>query len=269
VFLGAPLGALVGAAMAAVGGLIIVVLRHVWDYVFALVDKLPIVKLFMVILIGPVYIFVGFCCLAVPWYLLGMTTAWSTTAIGKLGKNRNVKVAALLSSISGILSLTILWLLAHRIYESSIPAIPTGIVWVVLVIIGLLVIGGAITGAFIIVKSEKFCETCELYMRTLPTNPLSFGSIKAMAKALKEDKVNEAADLLHISSGDDGGKLQLFTCPRCECGYVELTAKIKVSWNGGQKEESWLVSLRAITTEETAKFRSPLEKSNRSAAAGT
>src|SRR5919108_4437395 len=32
VFLGAPLGALVGAAMAAVGGLIIVVLRHVWDY---------------------------------------------------------------------------------------------------------------------------------------------------------------------------------------------------------------------------------------------
>jgi hypothetical protein len=210
---------------------------------------------------------VALCCLVVP--VSGFCAGLTTLLFNRWGKNRSPGGAALFALLSAVPAMVLAWVLfaAHgqpRL-ENHFGYAPGGLDWVVL---GVAALGALVAAVLAVgtavwrVSEEKFCEDCQEYMTESALPVLDLGPARALARALEEKDLTAALSLLQFSTPGVGAP-QLYACPECGRGYVELRVKYKATWPGdegkkGEKTESWLAASLPLEASEAELFRSCL-----------
>lgn len=254
---GAVAGLLAGGAVAAVGGALIALIA----YLVALMAFCGVVWCIVPILGGIVALVVAIGTFAAA----GGVSAWCTTSFGRLGKNRNVRAAVLLSVLSSVLAIGIALILYYTVgkpllVEHDMARFSDLIALVTAAIGGVIAafMAGGVAGDS--VRGAKFCESCECYMTATSLKTLGLGSLRTLVRALGQNRLDVAGSLLHGPDGEDGD-VKLFSCPSCSRGYLEATAKYKAEWkvkkDTKDKEQSWLVASRELSEAERDQVRPP------------
>ncbi len=205
------------------------------------------------------------CCLIVP--LAGFCAGLTTMFFNRWGKNRSPGGAALFALLSAVPAMVLAWLLfaAHgqpRL-EKHFGYPPGGLGWVVLGVAAAGALVAAVLAAGMAaaqVSEEKFCEDCQEYMTKAELPPLDLGPTRALALALEEKDLSAALSLLQFSTPGVGAP-ELYACPECGKGYVEVRVKYRATWPGGksgkeEKTESWLAASLPVEANEAEWFRS-------------
>ena len=188
-----------------------------------------------------------------------------TMRFGRLGKNRNVPVASVLSFLSSLLAL----LLAGMCYYTMAKPILAQRRWdndLLPYFVGLLGVTGACFAAFYTaeqVRAAKFCEDCQCYMDAESLKTLGLGELRTMVRALAKARLDVAGSLLHDRPTGGDGKVNLFSCPYCSRGYLEVTAKYNARWQDWRaramdKQRSWLAASCELTAAEVIQLRREL-----------
>jgi hypothetical protein len=200
--------------------------------------------------------------------LAGMVSASCTTYLGRWGKNRSDLAASHFSAVSGLLGGVVglaLFLALRLPLFGEEPAFgpPFGgwdVVTVIFTLLGALPAAlVAMVTAFVQVGSAKFCEDCERYMKKTLLKRAAARELRDLATALKQKDFARAANLLREGPGEQG-RAELFTCPSCSHGYLELKAVFKVEWEVGNKKEakseSWLIASVELSPDDLYAVRS-------------
>jgi hypothetical protein len=193
-------------------------------------------------------------------------TVACTIRFGRLGKNRNVRAAVVLSILSSLLAILLAWALY---YTAGKPMLAQW-GWADysdVIALGIAIVGGAIAalvagstadGAF---RSAKFCESCKRYMGATKPKTLCLGELRALVRALAQDRLDVAGSLLNGSSGKDG-EVQLFFCPSCSQGHLEVWAHYRAEWKKGKDKkgeaQSWLAASRELAATDVIQLREKL-----------
>jgi hypothetical protein len=218
---------------------------------------------------GWITIFAGLLMLiagVLPFAAGGWVSARMTTWFGRWGNNRNKVVAQFLSVTSaGVAAAAVAWLLyafgtgflgewlsidaqgpGFRLVYGSAAALAAAIA---------MGVAGCVAGTH--VERDKFCEECALFMRRLKLKSLRLGALQAVTRAASERNTQVIASLLHSPAGLDG-TVELFWCPDCGRGFVEVTAHFQARWPGTDGErrmkESWLVASLELPAAEMWRF---------------
>lgn len=182
---GAPLGALVGAVAAAIGGLILAVM---WAGAASVLKDMPdFVRWIAIMVGGSAMLAVSLWCLVGPWALMGFTAAACTSYLGRRANNRSLPLATLFAAGSSLaatylLTLAVLW---------ANSQMPPGLVWFLAIVTGAISLGTAIYSAANDVREARFCEKCQCYMPQAMSKTLGFGCLKAIRKALQGKLLSE------------------------------------------------------------------------------
>jgi hypothetical protein len=250
---GVPVGLLAGAAAAFVG---------VWLATLGAGRRGRIKAHYMGLLLGLLL-----CGLAVP--LTGLCAGVTTTFFNRWGKNRSPGGAALFALLSAAPAMVVAWVLfgayGQPRLEKRFGYAPGELDWVVLAVAGAGALGAAIGAAGWAaswVSEEKFCEECQEYLTKSELPPLDLGPARALARALEEKDLPAALSLLQFSTPGVGAP-ELYACPQCGKGYVEVRVKYKATWPGKEgnteeKTESWLAASLPVEASEAEWFRSCL-----------
>ncbi len=201
----------------------------------------------------------------------GWVSAEITTWFGRLGNNRNVRWAVILSALSGGLGIFLAWLLFQLVgdpllgeKELSGPHLGDfNIVALVVAVLGLPIatwVAGYFAGER--VRTTYFCEKCQRFMTRSELGTLGFGGLRGIHQELIAKKFTKAVGLLNSQEGEEG-TVELVACPECSEGYIELTANFSANWpddkprgqKKGDKKESWLVVSEALDAEQVEIFR--------------
>jgi hypothetical protein len=266
VFLGG--GALAGAvagpgAFLGVAGLTTLAVWLVYLLIAAMGEfcgKIPCIVVILAFIVG----LVGY---GAAFALMGYVAAVCTTWVGKLAKNRSPGAGSLFSFFSAVAGLAVLAVGAYYFNETQfrqpVPAwgqmdwSQKGIVAAVVLGALVAIIAAAAVG-WDSVQSAKFCEGCERFMETTELKGMRLGRLKGFARAVRDKELRHAADLIDGPLGQDG-VAQLFHCPGCGCGYLDVHAQFNATWKGSEGDESkaekWLVASVALTEKETPHFR--------------
>jgi hypothetical protein len=250
--LGVPVGVLVGGVLAAVGCLV------VWWFLNFLNGTFVFGSVFGVV----VFLIVG---MGFGGLGMGVSAAWCTTLLGKWGKNRNTTAAVLLSMASTALAMV----LACVLFWSFGPAV-MGVTYgdkpaypdiIAAVVVGLIAVSAAGLFAPSILQDAKFCDDCERYMVCTPLDGVCLGNMRALTRALGDGNAAVAADVLQAAQPGNEGKPELFACPQCRKGYIELNAQYKVTWvekkEKKEKKGSWRIASLALSAGEVERFNPP------------
>jgi hypothetical protein len=256
--LGAPAGALAGALVGAIGGGITGLIGLLIGLVM---DFCGIVYCLSFVLLG----IVGLVAYLLTFAAVGVTSGVVTTAMGRLGKNRNATGAAVFSAASALVGMVLVWVgfafFGQGPLEAAFGFDPGGLTgWTTLgMLIGILIaLFCAVAMAVGWVESAKFCEDCEQFMGEEALPELRLGGLKALARALGERDIDAAVRLLEAPAGKEA-KPALFSCAQCGKGYVELNAQYKATWmekgDSKEKTESWLVRSIELNADEVQRFK--------------
>ncbi len=249
---GVPVGLLAGAAAAVAG---------VWLATAVAGRRRRIRGYYVGLLLGLLL-----CGLAVP--LTGLGAGVTTTFFNRWGKNRSPGGAALFALLSAVPAMVVAWVLfgayGQPRLEKRFGYAPGELDWVVLAVAGAGALGAAIGAAGWAswwVSEEKFCEECQEYMAKTDLPPLDLGPARALARALEERDLPAALSLLQFPTPGVGAP-ELYACPQCGKGYVEVRVKYKATWTGKEgteeKTESWLAASLPVEAGEAEWFRSCL-----------
>jgi hypothetical protein len=253
---GAGLGVVLSTLADLVAGVIAftgIVLFH------ASLTKVP--SRWVAILAGVLMLLAG----TMPFVVGGWVSSRITTLLGRIGNNRNAGIAQCLSVTSAGLAVAIaagmFYAFGRRSLDDwlSVHAEDPGF--------RIVYVGGAALAATIAmgaagffaarhVLAEKFCEDCEVFMSRLKVKSLRLGALRAIIQAARERNTEVAVSLLYSEAGSDG-TVELFQCPRCGRGFVEVTAHFKAQWrgqDGGKKRASWLVTSLELPSTEMERF---------------
>jgi hypothetical protein len=87
---------------------------------------------------------------------------------------------------------------------------------------------------------------------------VALGGLRGLRIALAERDFALAARLCQTTSGG-AGRIELFACPRCGAGYLDLTAEFRTVYraaNGtGESNAAWLVASTELGAAETELFQ--------------
>jgi hypothetical protein len=207
-----------------------------------------------------------------PFFVGGWVSARITTLSGRVGNNRNTGFAQCLSVVSAGLAVAIaaslFYAFGKRLLGDWLPVDAETREFLIVYVCGVALaaaIAMSVAGVYAAkhVQAEKFCEDCQLFMPSLKVKSLRLGALRAFTRAAHEGNTEVAVSLLYSWAGADG-TLELFRCPCCEKGFVELTAQFKARWpgqDGGKMKESWLVASLELPTAEMRCFPvSPCEE---------
>jgi hypothetical protein len=264
-----PTSALIAMALGAGLGVVLSALAELVTGAVALAG----IALLRAIVLGVrsswVAIFAGLLMLiagVMPFVAGGWVSARMTTWFGRWGKNRNKFVAQFLSVTSaGVAAATVAGLLyafgtglldswlssdaqspGFRLVYGSAAALAAA-----------LAMGVAGYVAATHVEREKFCEDCALFTRRLKVKSLRLGALRAITRAASERNTEVIVSLLHSPAGPDG-TVELFWCPGCGGGFVEVTAHFQARWPGTdgvrRMKESWLVASLELPAAEMWRF---------------
>ncbi len=200
----------------------------------------------------------GLVAAVLPFVAGGWVAARTTTLFGRWAKNRNTTVAQTLSVGSAGVSVAVAAGLFYVFGNTWRDNPGFGLVyWCAAIFVAAIAMGvaGVVAGKHVL--AEKFCEDCESFMRKLNVKSLHLGGLQAMRCAVTEHNTEAAVSLLQAAAGHDGS-VELFTCPQCFKGFVEVTAHFKARWQGNHgnetKRESWLVASLELPATEMERF---------------
>jgi hypothetical protein len=205
-------------------------------------------------LLPPAGLFVLAVTLVVPW-ALGLAAGKLIAEMGKSGKNRNPSLA-FHYSISATAVGCLLGFLIYLLSSFHSPILwPECLCFGVFVVIALVVSWGVTDHA---VKTTKFCEVCEVYMVGKKLRPVCLGGLRQFLYALQQRDMMAAATAAGAARGRSG-RPQLFWCPFCGRGYLDLYAGFVGTWNDGhgrkhRSEASWLTASVALSADEIRLF---------------
>jgi hypothetical protein len=270
VVLGIPAGAVAGAVVAAVGIAISLLLASLLKEMSSGGGR-GIIMLGIATFGAALGTFIGM------YVLLGFTASHVVVATGKRGKNRNPAAAAVLAVVAALgATLVFRAIMAEApgmvekrdAVEALTAVFGPGEFAVLCLIVG--AAGAALTAgihARKAVRKTKFCETCEVYVDTIPPRPISFaGATEALKTVAAGDTAAAAAALTAVAAEEQEGSLNLYRCPRCGAGYAELQVSFSAKWPKKGKpteseamSESWQVCSKACSLAEMTVLAGPAE----------
>lgn len=94
----------------------------------------------------------------------------------------------------------------------------------------------------------RFCEPCDSGMMAGSVRKLRLGAAAALARAMEEGDLDVAHDVLRVGAGDDAF-FDIFVCPVCGQGYIEVRTDIISGYNdkGGKRKH---VSYRCLVASQ-------------------
>jgi hypothetical protein len=197
---------------------------------------------------------------------LGRAAALVTTALGRRWKNRNTAAAVAAAVAAAALG-------AALYYVIMLPILD----WAGLELRGhaeaermgtLVRVGGLVGGALAVVlaglaaykaaRSWKYCEACQRATQAHPLPAVPLGALRAMALAASAREFEAVAGLLGGPPGS-AGYPQVFRCPGCGGGYLEVTADLLFTWTYRDSvikhHETWLAASVPLVAHEMEHFR--------------
>ncbi|HVS38777.1 MAG TPA: hypothetical protein VMS17_24690 [Gemmataceae bacterium] len=218
------------------------------------------------------------------YFVTGWVSAWCTTRFGEWGKNRNLLVPALLSFIASIIPVIVACacyfdseLCTGRkspLEKAAAETTPLLSLWLfshpfaaVSAAFGF-VIAPAAAIYFTVqrVLAVKFCEHCKSFMRASGRKELTLGCLRVLARAVRKERLDVAASLLHSPSWGDG-EARLYCCRHCSRGYLEVTVTYAAHWPAAhlpsysrpteptEKKEAWLAVSCELAAPDTERLR--------------
>jgi hypothetical protein len=209
----------------------------------------------------------------------GWVSAWCTTRAGEWGKSRSIRAAALLSVIASLTPAVVVCacyflsgFIGDGLKEVTNEVSPwladwlfhSGPVALIIAVFGIVVApftaGHCAVGR---VRSVKFCECCDSFMRVSRRKKLTLGYLRGLVRAVRQGRLDVAASLLHGPSGGDGFA-RLYYCPHCSRGYLEVTVTFNAKWkpadrkDHGRKREDWLTVSRELAAPDAERLRQAL-----------
>jgi hypothetical protein len=196
---------------------------------------------------------VMFLAVTMPFFFGGWISARCTTFLGRIAKNRNSGIAVCLSVLSAGLAVAIacgmFYVIGRRLLGDwlsvNLEGPPVMLVYVSGTALAAAIAMG-VAGNFAAkqVRGQKFCEDCELFMTRRKAKSLRLSALQPFVQAAQVGNTEMVVRLLLYPDGRDG-TLELFRCPGCGKGFLEVIAHFNVRWRSesrGQKKESWLVA---------------------------
>jgi hypothetical protein len=207
----------------------------------------------------------GIVALAFVVPVAGTLSAVCTTYFCRPAKVRSSFIAMLFAVTACLLTALTAWSLfeayGRGYFNGRFQAKPGELDTVYVVVAGVGTVLAAVVSAYLAfaaVYAEKFCEDCGRYLEGSPLPSLRLGGTLALTRALEDGNLRAAAGLLDGPGGTEG-KPQLFLCPDCGRGYLEVNVHYKAAWAGGEekkeKEEEWRAVSLPLDSAEADLFR--------------
>jgi hypothetical protein len=188
------------------------------------------------------------------YFAAGASAAWLVRLFGRLGKSRSPGVESLVSACSAGLAILLLWWASSVfIDESSEPnglgADTQHVIATIEAMIGgfISVVSAAVVSAHL-VRSAKFCEGCEAYMRRRTAKALPLADLYPATNFLKAGDLDGFRSAVAEAPAGGGGRVDVFTCPCCRGGFVELTARCEFYWVEGNNKKNLKKEWRTAST---------------------
>jgi hypothetical protein len=110
------------------------------------------------------------------------------------------------------------------------------------------------------VRSKKFCETCELFMEESELPEVGLGGLHILTAAASAGEVEAVSYLFDDPPPGKEGKAVLFHCPICGEGFLETHAQFHASWTkeDGKTETkvtSWMTASVPLGEKEVELLR--------------
>ena len=192
---------------------------------------------------GFVLLPIGLASIAVPFVLGGQASAGTVAKFCRRGKNRNVDAAVASSVLACSLAVLSLWVCFYYLGAAHIEEFlgedgryVTGVSLLIALLGGVIAGFSAKAKAKEIAQSDAFCESCNEFMHRSDEVKLTLGALKAMVRAMKENKIATAASLLLSGDGNEGVAVS-YRCAGCGKGFLDVTLCCTVYWlkDGGKK----------------------------------
>jgi hypothetical protein len=228
-----------------------------------------------------VAVFGGGCVALVGGYalmyaLVGLIAARCTTGVGqRLGKLRSPAAAAVFSILAVAVSLMLLHAVQQNFSQWCDPGIflrgqvrGMRLHWLVRV----LEIAGAILAVTVagwqasgMIRSRKFCDSCELFMVETDLPEVGLGGLRILTAAVNASELEAVHYLFEEPPAGKEGKAVLFQCPNCGEGFLETHAQFHASWtrpdgNKGSKETSWMTGSVPLAEKEIESLKELTER---------
>jgi hypothetical protein len=223
---------------------------------------------------------IPFIALALAFAVTGLVSALCTTQFGQWGRNRNIAAAVWLAALAStvpVIALAAYYRPLDKLFTDGglPPFLNSPFLWlwlslpffIVSSLVGL-VLASAVAGfcAAYRVAAVKFCESCQSTMGSC-SKTLSLGRLRALVRALRKGRMDVVESLLHGPPGWEG-KVHLYSCAACSCGYLEVTAQHQARSEGGgpygshpiELTNSWLVVSCELNASDVERVRSLLER---------
>ena len=213
--------------------------------------------------------------------VIGLGPGWLVGSVAKRTKARNPDVAGLFAMAAAVLAaLAAGWLLAQFRPDLRLPRIflfeesaraAAGVFgsgawpWFHTGLAVVLAGFAAACLAYYLVSEQKFCEHCEKPMEWDRLVRFRLGGARLLKAALGQGDFTAAAAVFEVATGRDCRPL-LFSCPKCDRGYVELKMEFATHWGEAKEkdkpsmEESWLIVSHAVPAEVTVDLRKHLDR---------
>jgi len=236
---GVPAGAAAGAIVAVVGALVTWLLYSI----HILIGNVVHLLFWGVALIA---LMAGLAAFLATFAAVGVTVAATVHAAGRLGKNRSPRAEGALAAVSALAAaaafrILMLWVsdlfpdVAAKMLQNVFG---TGAVGAICALLGATTVVMAVAVvAHRRSVSVKFCEGCQVYMRSEELLPISFEHAAAVRKHLEAAQVEMATAALNEASLDEAQPI-LFHCPQCRSGYLEIIARFSAEYGRGDKLNS-------------------------------
>jgi hypothetical protein len=181
-------------------------------------------------------------------YLSGTITA----EMGKVGKNRSPAAAAGFSigatAAAGLVGVALLWLSPYH----------SGLLWVECLLFFWFFVLASVMAALVAVrnvKAARFCERCEVHMKQKPLRSLCLGGLRLILRALRQHDLLAVAGAAEVARRGHTCQQQLFWCPECGRGYLEVHAHFVATWQTRASKDrphrsTWRVASEPLTTNE-------------------
>lgn len=117
-------------------------------------------------------------------------------------------------------------------------------------------------------RDSKFCEACGEYMKTAAMPLATFSMLQDFVQAVEQGQPPDGwMNALPTDKGESG-KLTVFSCPRCEAGFLEVTATFSARYATAGKEnkveklsKSWTASSKSADRQTIGSFTRRRSKS--------
>jgi hypothetical protein len=271
--LGAGLGVL-GATLAAVGiGALSVLLLSGFAWLIQRMGKVR-GKAFVLIFLGGCTVLLG--GYAIMYVAVGVIAARCTTGLGlRMGKMRSPSAAAVFSIVAVAVSMILLHVCQQQFGQWCDPGnflrghLRGG--WVHWLVRGLEIAGAIVavcvagSQASSMVRTGKFCETCELFMAESKLPEVGLGGLRILTAAVNAVEMEAVGYVFDEPPAGNEGKTLLFHCPNCGEGFLETHAQFHASWtkedgNTETKDASWMTASAALGEKDVERLRAFIVK---------